>query len=140
MVEFITKLKVLSVSYHSVIFAALLMVCFFFYGAQKPAAKVAVPSKNQSAKNGTLSTLAKKGKPAASSSSSESSDDDSDEDEVSKTPFVTLLEIVKISRSIEDVLFFAVILTMPCFSGSKIQGGPCSRQECTCFYKDNSAK
>lgn len=104
MVEFITKLKVLSVSYHSVIFAALLMVCFFFYGAQKPAAKVAVPSKNQSAKNGTLSTPAEKGKPAASSSSSESSDDNSDEDEVSKTPFITLI-IVKISRSIRGVQY-----------------------------------
>ena len=104
MVEFITKLKVLSVSYHSVIFAALLMVCLFFCGAQKPAAKVAVPSKNQSAKNGTLSTLAKKGKPAASSSSSESSDDNSDEDEVSKTPFITLI-IVKISRSIRGVQY-----------------------------------
>lgn len=57
--------------------------------AQKPAAKDAVPSKVQPAKNGSLGTPAKKGKPAPSSSSSdESSDDDSDEDEVSKTPFI----------------------------------------------------
>lgn len=98
---------------------------FFFYGAQKPAAKVAVPSKNQSAKNGTLSTLAKKGKPAASSSSSESSDDNSDEDEVSKTPFITLI-IVKISRSIRGVQYSQCLVFnfFYCFQAPKTKVAP----------------
>ena len=58
-----------------------LFIVYLHSFTQKPAAKP-VPSKNQTAKNGTASAPANKGKPAASSSES-SDDDDSDEDEVS---------------------------------------------------------
>lgn len=57
----------------------------FYFWAQKPTAKP-VPSKTIPAKNGALTTPAKKGKPASSSSESSDGDSSSDsEEEVSHT-------------------------------------------------------
>nr|XP_029151249.1 nucleolin 2 isoform X1 [Arachis hypogaea] len=53
---------------------------------EKPATKVAVASKKQPAKNGTLSSPAKKAKPASSSSSDDSASESEDEKPAAKAP------------------------------------------------------